>query len=148
MSQPREIPIVTVTKKNVTGGGTALIKGTLVKLTATDDGVVAAAAGTDLYFGVVREDIAEQLRLRDPAVLVGNVDRPNLIYRVLPRVNLLDQVAEALGRHEGAAGGQGAAMPAAVAGVLTNYAALAERPGAAATLFECWFTGPAQSLST
>lgn len=51
----------------------------------------------------VREDIAEQLGLRDPVVLVGNFDRPNLIYRLAPRVTLLDQVAEALGRHEGEA---------------------------------------------
>jgi len=47
----------------------------------------------------VREDIAGQLRLRDPAVLIGDFDRPNLIYRILPRVNLLDQVAEVLDRH-------------------------------------------------
>jgi ATP-dependent DNA helicase RecQ len=51
----------------------------------------------------VREDIAAQLRLRDPAVLIGNFDRPNLIYRVIPRVRLVDQVAEALDRHEGEA---------------------------------------------
>jgi ATP-dependent DNA helicase RecQ len=47
----------------------------------------------------VREDIAEQLGLRDPVVLVGDFDRPNLIYRIVPRVNLLDQVAEVLDRH-------------------------------------------------
>jgi len=51
----------------------------------------------------VREDIAQQLGLRDPAVLVGDFDRPNLIYRIVPRVKLIDQVAEALGRHEGEA---------------------------------------------
>src|SRR5512135_2486146 len=33
----------------------------------------------------VRTDIVEQLRLRDPAVLVGVFDRPNLVYRVVPR---------------------------------------------------------------
>lgn len=47
----------------------------------------------------VREDIVEQLRLRDPAVLVGTFDRPNLTYRVLPRVSLTQQICEALKRH-------------------------------------------------
>jgi len=47
----------------------------------------------------VREDIIQQLRLRDPAVLVGIFDRPNLTYRILPRVRLDQQVAEAIGRH-------------------------------------------------
>jgi len=51
----------------------------------------------------VREDIAAQLGLVDPAVLVGTFDRPNLTYRVLPRVKLVEQVAEALRRHEGRA---------------------------------------------
>ncbi len=48
----------------------------------------------------VRRDIVEQLHLRDPAVFVGSFDRPNLTYRVLPRVNLVEQVAEALHRHK------------------------------------------------
>ena len=48
----------------------------------------------------VREDIVDQLSLRDPAILVGRFDRPNLTYRVLPRVRLVDQVAEVLKRHE------------------------------------------------
>lgn len=42
----------------------------------------------------VRLDIAEQLRLRDPAVLVGDFDRPNLTYRVIPKLQLLPQVLE------------------------------------------------------
>ncbi len=33
----------------------------------------------------VREDIREQLKLNDPTELVGSFDRPNLVYRVLPR---------------------------------------------------------------
>src|SRR5437660_6573149 len=33
----------------------------------------------------VRDDICKQLRLRQPKVLVGNFDRPNLSYRVLSR---------------------------------------------------------------
>ncbi len=36
----------------------------------------------------VRADIVEQLRLDDPRVLVGIFDRPNLIYRVVPRIDL------------------------------------------------------------
>ncbi len=52
----------------------------------------------------VREDIVRQLRLRDAAVLVGTFDRPNLTYRVLPRVDVVAQTAEALARHEGDAG--------------------------------------------
>ncbi|MGE3172204.1 MAG: DNA helicase RecQ [Planctomycetota bacterium] len=51
----------------------------------------------------VREDIREQLGLRDPEILVGTFDRPNLTYRVLPRVDLVQQVAEAVGRHPDAA---------------------------------------------
>jgi len=51
----------------------------------------------------VRQDIVAQLQLRDPEVLVGTFDRPNLTYRVLPRLDLAEQVAEAIGRHRGAA---------------------------------------------
>ncbi len=47
----------------------------------------------------VRADIIEQLRLQDPAVLVGIFDRPNLVYRVVPRVDAAAQVLEALRRH-------------------------------------------------
>jgi ATP-dependent DNA helicase RecQ len=52
----------------------------------------------------VRRDIAVQLRLRDPAELVGSFDRPNLIYRVLPRMNVKRQIQDVLARHEGDAG--------------------------------------------
>jgi ATP-dependent DNA helicase RecQ len=52
----------------------------------------------------VREDIIAQLALRDPAVIVGNFDRPNLTYRVLPRHDLLKQVLDVLDRHRGEAG--------------------------------------------
>ncbi|HVZ95043.1 MAG TPA: DNA helicase RecQ [Phycisphaerales bacterium] len=47
----------------------------------------------------VRQDIIDQLHLRDPAVFVGSFDRPNLTYRVLPRHDLVGQTAEALARH-------------------------------------------------
>jgi ATP-dependent DNA helicase RecQ len=52
----------------------------------------------------VRRDIAAQLRLRDPIELVGSFDRPNLIYRVLPRAGLKRQLQDALARHPGEAG--------------------------------------------
>jgi ATP-dependent DNA helicase RecQ len=52
----------------------------------------------------VRQDIIAQLALREPEVLVGNFDRPNLTYRVLPRHNLNRQVREVLDRHPGEAG--------------------------------------------
>jgi ATP-dependent DNA helicase RecQ len=52
----------------------------------------------------VRTDIIEQLGLSNPAVLVGNFDRPNLTYRVLPRQNLMKQVLEVLDRHKNEAG--------------------------------------------
>ncbi len=51
----------------------------------------------------VREDIVSQLRLRDPAVLVGDFDRPNLVYRVIPRTKKSEQIEEAIGRHPGEA---------------------------------------------
>jgi ATP-dependent DNA helicase RecQ len=52
----------------------------------------------------VRRDIASQLMLRDPLELVGSFDRPNLLYRVLPRAQLKRQLLDILGRHTGQAG--------------------------------------------
>jgi ATP-dependent DNA helicase RecQ len=51
----------------------------------------------------VRKDIIQQLRLTDPAQLVGVFDRPNLVYRVIQRFDLDSQVLEILGRHKGQA---------------------------------------------
>ncbi len=51
----------------------------------------------------VRADIAEQLRLKDPAVLVGTFDRPNLVYRIIPRVDAETQVLDVIRRHGGQA---------------------------------------------
>lgn len=48
----------------------------------------------------VRDDIVAQLRLHDPAVLVGTFDRPNLVYRVVPRSNVRRQVLDVIRRHE------------------------------------------------
>ncbi len=47
----------------------------------------------------VRQDIIEQLGLRDPSVLVGRFDRPNLFYRVLARNNLDQQVLATIKTH-------------------------------------------------
>ncbi len=52
----------------------------------------------------VRRDIAEQLRLNSPEVLVGKFDRPNLIYRVRRRTNTLKQIRDVLARHSGESG--------------------------------------------
>jgi ATP-dependent DNA helicase RecQ len=51
----------------------------------------------------VRDDIAAQLQLRSPDVLVGTFDRPNLCYRVVPRTDRIQQTLEILGRHAGEA---------------------------------------------
>ena len=52
----------------------------------------------------VRRDIVAELRLRDPRVLVGSFDRPNLTYRVVRRATLHRQLRDILARHEGEAG--------------------------------------------
>jgi len=51
----------------------------------------------------VRADIAAQLHLKNPVVLVGTFDRPNLVYRVIPRVEARAQTLEVLRRHAGQA---------------------------------------------
>jgi ATP-dependent DNA helicase RecQ len=51
----------------------------------------------------VRADIATELRLVDPLVLVGSVDRGNLVYRVVRRQQASRQVRAALDRHPGEA---------------------------------------------
>jgi ATP-dependent DNA helicase RecQ len=52
----------------------------------------------------VRRDIAAQLNLIAPVELVGSFDRPNLLYRVLARANLKQQLVDVLSRHRGQAG--------------------------------------------
>ena len=52
----------------------------------------------------VRHDIASQLGLVEPVELVGSFDRPNLIYRVLARANLKQQLTDILARHHRQAG--------------------------------------------
>ena len=51
----------------------------------------------------VRRDIIEQLGLENPAVLVGSFDRPNLLYRVRPKLDVNAQIAETIWRHKGEA---------------------------------------------
>jgi len=52
----------------------------------------------------VRQDIAEQLRLKQPAVIVGSFDRPNLVYRAQRRHNVLAQVESVIDRHKNESG--------------------------------------------
>jgi ATP-dependent DNA helicase RecQ len=65
---------------------------------------VAVHAYTATATPQVRGDIVAELRLKDPRVLVGSFDRPNLIYRVRPRTDRVAQVAAAINRHRGQAG--------------------------------------------
>lgn len=48
----------------------------------------------------VRDDIAEQLHLIHPEILVGSFDRPNLLYSVERRTDVLRQVCDVLDRHK------------------------------------------------
>ena len=52
----------------------------------------------------VRQDIAEQLHLTEPDILVGSFDRPNLVYKVQRRHDRLKQVRDVLDRHPGESG--------------------------------------------
>ncbi|HOE95535.1 MAG TPA: DNA helicase RecQ [Candidatus Sumerlaeota bacterium] len=68
---------------------------------------VAVHAYTATATHRVRDDIARQLGLAAPEVLVGSFHRPNLIYRVEPRAagdGFLDQIAELVGRYRGESG--------------------------------------------
>jgi ATP-dependent DNA helicase RecQ len=47
----------------------------------------------------VRHDIARELRLKEPEILIGSFDRQNLVYRVARRTDLLRQVREVIDRH-------------------------------------------------
>ena len=65
---------------------------------------VAIGAYTATATEHVRQDIARQLHLRDPRVLVGSFDRPNLIYKTQPRHRIVSQVREVLDRHRNESG--------------------------------------------
>src|SRR5438093_7902573 len=51
----------------------------------------------------VRRDIVEQLGLQKPNLLVGQFDRPNLVYRIVNRVDGTRHVVEAIRRPKGEA---------------------------------------------
>lgn len=61
---------------------------------------IAIHAYTATATGHVRDDIVKQLRLSDPKILVGSFDRPNLIYSVERRIDLVRQVCDVLDRHK------------------------------------------------
>ena len=65
---------------------------------------VAVHAYTATATKQVRTDIATQLRLENPTVLVGSFDRPNLVYRVEHRGNIMNQIRAVLDRHTGESG--------------------------------------------
>ena len=52
----------------------------------------------------VRIDIIDQLRLKTPRVLVSSFDRPNLTYRVLPQLDVQEQIREVCERYRGSGG--------------------------------------------
>ncbi|MFC1676485.1 DNA helicase RecQ [Planctomycetota bacterium] len=52
----------------------------------------------------VRDDIAVQLGLEKPKMLIGNFDRPNLVYRVRRRKKILTQICEVMDKHKGDSG--------------------------------------------
>jgi ATP-dependent DNA helicase RecQ len=52
----------------------------------------------------VCNDIAEQLRLKNPRMLIGSFDRPNLVYKVRRRENIINQVSAVLDRHKDESG--------------------------------------------
>ena len=52
----------------------------------------------------VRRDVIEQLALRDPAIIIGDFDRPNLHYRVERRTHRNVQIEEILKAHAGKSG--------------------------------------------
>jgi len=65
---------------------------------------IPIGAYTATATGQVRRDIAEQLSLDRPEVLVGKFDRPNLLYRVRRRTNPAKQLNGILERHRGESG--------------------------------------------
>jgi ATP-dependent DNA helicase RecQ len=65
---------------------------------------VSVHAYTATATACVRRDIVTQLRLKDPIEFVGSFDRPNLVYRALPRTTLKRQLLDVLERHRRDAG--------------------------------------------
>ncbi|MGP0067462.1 MAG: DNA helicase RecQ [Isosphaeraceae bacterium] len=52
----------------------------------------------------VRDDIVSMLRMREPRIHVASFNRPNLSYRIVPRVSPLKQVLAILAEHRGESG--------------------------------------------
>ncbi len=67
-------------------------------------GNITIGAYTATATDQVRRDIAEQLKLNNPQMLIGSFDRPNLIYKVQQRDNIIKQVCSVLDRHKGESG--------------------------------------------
>ncbi|MBI9016340.1 MAG: DNA helicase RecQ [Phycisphaerae bacterium] len=67
-------------------------------------GAIPIHAYTATATGQVRDDIAKQLKLDKPEILVGSFDRPNLFYRIMQRENRMKQLKEIIDRHEGESG--------------------------------------------
>ncbi|TWU56598.1 ATP-dependent DNA helicase RecQ [Rubripirellula tenax] len=65
---------------------------------------VSVHAYTATASGPVRDDIVTQLGLREPEVIIGDFDRPNLTYRMIRTDGRLGQVMEVVGRHSGESG--------------------------------------------
>jgi ATP-dependent DNA helicase RecQ len=65
---------------------------------------VAIQAYTATATPRVQRDVVAMLGLRDPELIVGDFDRPNLTYRVQPRNGLVGQVLEVIKRHAEGAG--------------------------------------------
>jgi ATP-dependent DNA helicase RecQ len=65
---------------------------------------VTIAAYTATATEQVRKDIAEQLRLSKPEMLIGSFDRANLVYKVRRRKDIVKQVREILDRHKDESG--------------------------------------------
>jgi ATP-dependent DNA helicase RecQ len=60
---------------------------------------VALHAYTATATDHVRADIARQLHLQDPEILVGSFDRANLVYRAVQRTDRMRQIREVIDRH-------------------------------------------------
>ena len=65
---------------------------------------IAIHAYTATATGQVRKDIVRQLGLEKPETIIGSFDRPNLVYSVKRRANIINQVCEVLERHTNESG--------------------------------------------
>ena len=67
-------------------------------------GGVTIGAYTATATEQVRHDIADQLCLDNPEMLIGSFDRPNLVYKIRRRADKNKQVRAVLDRHKGESG--------------------------------------------